>query len=76
MEYEKTVEDEKMRPMTSAGQSMTSAGREGGRRVLLNRAGRLRRKAEMLEALARAIPENFPLDADQGLWELAINDRD
>jgi hypothetical protein len=48
------------------------AGRQSACGVLLERAAQLRREANQLEALARAIPENFPADADQGLWNLAV----
>ncbi len=51
------------------------AGRMSGRGVLLERAERLRREAAGLEALARSIPEHFPADADEGLWNLAISRR-
>lgn len=48
------------------------AGRQSGRGVLLDRAARLEREAAGLRALASAIPDNFPGDADEALWELAL----
>jgi hypothetical protein len=51
------------------------AGRMSARNVLIDRANRLRREADGLMALSRAIPENFPHDADEALWELAIGSR-
>lgn len=48
------------------------ARRQPGRSVLLDRARQLRREAQALEALASAIPDNFPSDADEALWNLAI----
>lgn len=49
--------------------------RESGRGVLLSHARRLRHEADLCEALARAIPDNFPRDADEALWTLAIGRR-
>ena len=44
--------------------------RQSGRQALLDAISRKRRQLDQLEALARAIPENFPENADAGLWEL------
>lgn len=46
------------------------AARESGKRALMDVVRRLRREADQIEALARAIPDNFPADADAGLWLL------
>lgn len=50
----------------------TATGRMSGRNVLLDRAERLERQAAGLRALAAAIPDNFPHDADAALWDLAL----
>jgi hypothetical protein len=55
--------------------SQACAGRLSGRAALLARADHLRREAAQIEALARAIPENFPFDADEALWGLASKGR-
>lgn len=41
-----------------------------GKAALMETVWRIRRQADLLEALARAIPDNFPRDADSGMWEL------
>lgn len=56
-------------------QGDVGAGRQSGRHALLERVNRMRLDANRLEALAMAIPENFPLDADAGLWALVMNTR-
>lgn len=50
----------------------TAACRMSARGALIDRARRLHREAAQLEALARSIPENFPHDADEALWTLAV----
>lgn len=47
--------------------------RQSAKGVILDRAWRLRRQAEQLEELARSIPENFPLPADEALWQLVCD---
>jgi len=51
------------------------AARQTARNALLTRAMHLREEARQLEGLARAIPENFPPDAELALWRLAIGAR-
>jgi hypothetical protein len=46
-----------------------------GREALYQRANRLRREASLLSELARAIPENFPPDADEALFNFATQRR-
>lgn len=69
----------KPEPATSAREGLAIGGliasRQSGRAALFERVTKLRREADRLEALARAIPENFPLDADEGLWELVVSRR-
>jgi hypothetical protein len=64
---------EERRPVSIADTTNACAGRMNARAVILERAARLHRQANALEGLARAIPENFPHDADEALWELAIS---
>jgi hypothetical protein len=47
------------------------AARQSGKNALLSKVRMLRSQADRIEALAYAIPDNFPLDADAGLWEIA-----
>lgn len=58
------------RPKTAQPLASAARGRQSGRGALLSRVHILRQQADRLEALAMAIPENFPLDADAGLWEI------
>lgn len=53
----------------------TCAMRQTARNALLERAMRLREEARQVEGLARAIPENFPVDADVALWRLVMSSR-
>lgn len=46
--------------------------RQSARGVLRDRANRMRREADQLEALSRALPEELPRGADEALWELLI----
>jgi len=48
------------------------SSRQSGRNAILDEARRLEAGARDLFALAMAIPENFPHDADAGLWRLAM----
>lgn len=48
------------------------AARQSARGVLSDRVQRLRREADQLEALSRALPEELPRGADEALWELLI----
>ena len=49
-----------------------SGGRQSAKGVIRDRARQLRNEADRLEALARALPEELPPQADQALWDLAI----
>ena len=44
--------------------------RDSAKNALLEIIRRKRRQLNELDALARAIPDNFPADADAGLWQL------
>jgi hypothetical protein len=59
---------------TEAGEAAdTCAARQSARNALLMRAMHLHEEARQLEGLARAIPENFPADAEAALWRLAVS---
>lgn len=58
---------------TMMEQIRSAVVRHSGRSMLLEQAAGLRRKAANLEALARAIPENFPSDADDALRTLVVS---
>jgi len=64
---------QKERDRGSIDTAGASAYRENARSALLSRAGRLQAEAKGLIELARSIPENFPLEADEALWRLAIS---
>ena len=64
---------EEMRPM--AMQSLNEAARESAKSVLRHRARDLRYRAAQLDALCDALPERLPGEADEALWQLAINAR-
>jgi hypothetical protein len=46
------------------------AARQTARAAILERAQGMRRFASRLEALARSIPDNYPRDADEALYEI------
>jgi hypothetical protein len=48
------------------------AGRQTAKGALRDRVCRLRREADQLEALLKALPEELPGAADAALWEIAI----
>ena len=56
---------------TGSPMGMAVGGRQSGKNALLGKVRQLRQQADRIEALAMAIPENFPLDADAGLWDIA-----
>lgn len=60
---------------TSGGGESAGSGcsRMAAREVLRQRAYELRRKAQQLDSLASAIPDNFPADAETALWDLALS---
>lgn len=49
-----------------------AGGRQSAKGVIRDRARQLHAEADRLEALARALPEELPPQADQALWDLAI----
>jgi hypothetical protein len=49
-----------------------AAARQSAKGVLRDRVDRLRREADRLEALCKALPEEMPPMADEALWDLAI----
>lgn len=55
------------------GMGDAAGGRQSAKGVLRDRIHRLRREAEQLEALAKALPEELPQRADQALWDLLIS---
>lgn len=59
----------------SGGAQMGECARQSAKGVIRDRARHLRAEADRLEALARALPEEMPPQADQALWDLAINSR-
>ena len=56
------------------GGEMVGEARRSAKGLMRDRAERLRREADQLEALARALPEELPLGADGALWDLLVND--
>lgn len=47
-----------------------AAGRMSSKGALRQRVHFLRREADRLEALSRALPEELPVAADEALWDL------
>jgi hypothetical protein len=52
-----------------------ACGRQSAKGVIRDRVRQLRAEADRLDALARALPEELPPQADQALWDIAINAR-
>lgn len=74
--YADTVTDKYLKEEANAkvaGPGINQLRPMTARERLYTKVGKLRREATDLEALARAIPENFPDDADRGLSRL-MND--
>lgn len=51
------------------------ASRQSAKDALRDRVAQLRREAERLDALLKALPEELPAAADAALWEIAIRIR-
>jgi predicted secreted Zn-dependent protease len=66
---------EKATAHCATGSAQMGACRQSGRLAILDRASRLEEEARRLRALAASIPENFPGDADEALWQLATRAR-
>lgn len=56
-------------------QANCQAHRANARSMLENRAADLRRRADMLDALSKALPLELPQEADEALWLLMANYR-
>jgi hypothetical protein len=52
-----------------------ACGRQSAKGVIRDRVRQLRSQADELEALARALPEELPPQADAVLWRLVIDAR-
>jgi hypothetical protein len=52
--------------------AMCAGSRQSAKGSLWDRVAMLRREADRLEALAGALPEKLPHEADEALWDLLI----